>query len=61
MKQQYEHILPAKGHPKNLNAATFGISISWPKIMFECFPSGEEYALRPPLLIYVSKHRICIS
>ena len=51
----------AKGQPKILNSATFGMNIHWPKMMFQCCPRIQMDVLRPPLLIYVSKNRILIS
>ena len=50
--------IPAKGPPKILNSATFGITIYWPKMMFECIPRIQIDVLRPPILIYASKNRI---
>ena len=48
----------AKVPPKILNSATFDIKTSCTKIMFECCPSTQIYALRTPLFIYASKTRI---
>ena len=45
----------AKGHPKSLNSATFGIKISWSKIFLNVVEEKMAYALRPPLLIYAPK------
>ena len=50
--------IAAKGTLKMMNLSTFGMKISWPKIMFECCPSTQIYALRTPLFIYASKTRI---
>ena len=51
----------AKGPPIRLNLDTLGMKMSWPKMMFECFPRTHIDALRPHILIYVSKTRILIS
>ena len=51
-------IIAAKGPQKRLNSVSFGIKKSWPKLMFECCPSMDIDALRPPILIYASKTRI---
>ena len=49
--------ISAKGPPKRLNSATFGMKIYWPKMMFECCLMIQIDALRPPILIYASKNR----
>ena len=53
--------LLAKVHTKRLNSATFGIEISWPKMMFEFCPRIKIDALRPPLLIHALKTGIEIT
>ena len=53
--------ISAKGQPKRLNLATFGMKIFCPKMMFQCFSRINMDALRSPLLIYASKNIIIIS
>ena len=53
-----QNYIAAKGPPKSLNSATFGMKISWPKMMFGCFSRIKIDALRPPIFIYASKTRI---
>ena len=50
--------ISAERSPKMLNPATFWMKISWPKMMFQCFPSVQIYDIRPPILIYAPKTRI---
>ena len=57
----FEYSITAKRQPKSLNSGTFGMNISWPKIMFQCYPMIQIDALRPPLLLYTSTTRIWIS
>ena len=52
------HMIPAKGQLKMMNSTTFGIKISWPKMMIQCFPRIYMDALRPPLLIYAPENSI---
>ena len=50
--------ITAKGPPKILNSAAFGMKISWPEMMLECCLRIQIGALGPPLLLYSSKTRI---